>query len=478
MYEFTYNHLIPFLHGASGILWGPWTLGLILIVGFFLSMKTGWLAVTKVGTIWKHTFGSMGKKGDGNGAEGEVSSFQALATAMSACLGVGTIVGVATAIATGGPGAVFWMWFAGFLAIATKFSELTMAVHFREKNDKGEFVGGPMYYARNGLKGPIGKALAIIFSISVPIAAVGIGNMVQANSVAGALESGFGVPRIATGIFLVIVVAAVTLGGIKKIGAVAEKLIPAAAGLVILLALIGIALNITAVPAAFGAIFRGAFTFQSAIGGFAGAGIAAAMRLGIARGIFSNEGGLGSAPIAHATASVDHPVKQGMWGAIEVFIDTHVVCTLVALVVLTSGMWTELDAAGNAFTGAPLIIESFNTVLPGDWMGSAFITVGILLFGTTTMMGWGFYGEKGLEFLFGTKTNLPYRIFWLFPLVIGALGNIALVWAFSDVFNAFMLLPNLFVLLGLSGIIAKLTKDFFDNKPYVSYYEETQAAKK
>jgi len=339
------DNLIEFLHAMNRVLWSPWTLGLILVVGFHLSIKTGWLQIFKVRQIWENTFGAMLKKETNPDGEGEISSFQALATAMSACLGVGTIVGVATAIATGGPGAIFWMWVAGFFAIATKYAELTLAVHFRKKNAKDEWVGGPMYYASHGL-GKFGKVLAVIFSISVPIAAVGIGNMVQANSVAEALETAFNFPRIITGLGLAVVVGAVTIGGVKKLGAFAGRFIPLTAIVLVVACLSVLILNIGQIPAAFVSIISGAFTAQAATGGFLGATIATAIRMGVTRGIFSNEGGLGSAPIAHATATTNHPVKQGLWGAIEVFMDTHVMCTLVALVVLTTGAWQLTGANG------------------------------------------------------------------------------------------------------------------------------------
>jgi len=463
------DQLVSFLHATSRIMWGPWTLGIILGSGLILSFVTGWKHI-KAKPLWENTFGAYFKK-EGQKSKGDLSSFQAIVASMASCLGVGTIVGVATAIATGGPGAIFWMWLAGFLSMSTKFAEMVMAVHYRKKNEKGQWIGGPMYYAEHGLK-RIGKPLAVIFSLSVPIAAVGIGGMVQANAVAGVMHTTFSLPRLATGLILVVVVGAVILGGVKKIGLVAERLIPPMAGLVILASLIGIFMNISAVPAAFGAIFGGAFTFQAGLGGFAGAGIATAMRFGIARGLFSNEAGLGSGPIVNATAKVDHPVKQGFWGTVLVFVDTHLVCTLVALIIIISGAWTQLDSAGNPFIGVPLVLEAYNSLLPGGFFGSVVISLGIILFGTTTMIGWSYYGEKGLEYFFGTKSNVPYRIFWLIPLVFGALGNITTVWAFSDVFNSFMLLPNLITLLALSGVTAKLTKDFFAKKPYVSYYEE------
>ena len=467
------ENLIEFLHAFSSVLWSPVTLGFILLTGLILTIQTKWLAITKIKLIWEHTFGSMNKKGSG---EGEISPFQALATAISACLGVGTIVGVATAIATGGPGAVFWMWFAGFLSIATKFSELTLAVHFRVKNNVGEWVGGPMYYASRGLKGRFGKILAMIFSVSVAIAAIGIGNMVQANAVAGALESAFGFTgqRLWIGIVFAVLVAASTLGGVKRIAAVAEKTFPISTGIVMIISIIGIIVNIDVVPQAFVYIFRGAFTPQAAGGGFLGAGVATAMRLGIARGLFSNEGGLGSAPIAHASATTDHPVKQGLWGAAEVFIDTHVVCTLVALVIITSGAWMYTDASCYGLTASPLVLAAYDSVIP---FGGMLMAVGITLFGVTTMIGWGIYGEKGLEYLFGPKTNLLYRLIWLPPIVIGASGNVALVWAFADVFNSFMLIPNLITLLALSGLISRLLSDFLDGKPYTSYYDSEEGQK-
>ncbi|MDR2832514.1 MAG: alanine:cation symporter family protein, partial [Streptococcaceae bacterium] len=270
---------------------------------------------------------------------------------------------------------------------------------------------------------------------------------------------------IATAIFI----AAVNLRGVEGFAKVAEKIMPLSAAVIFIITFIAIGRNFSAVPNAFYQIVTGAFSYQAAAGGFLGAGIMIAMRFGVARGVFSNEAGLGSAPIYHAKAKTDHPVKQGMWGALEVFIDTHVICTLVALVIITSGYWTYVDAAGVRLVGAPLVVEAFNSAVPG--FGGWAITIAIVLFGSTTIAGWGFYGEKGLEYLFGTKTNMAYRLLWIGAVVLGSLGNLSFVWAFTDVFAAFMLVPNLISVFALGGVVSKLTKDFFAGNAYVSHYE-------
>ncbi len=431
----------------NGIVWGPPMLVLIVGAGLFLSSKTGFFSLRKLGYILKNTLLKMFSK-ESKG-EGEVTAFQAVATALAATVGTGNIAGVATAIAAGGPGAIFWMWFAAVLGMTTKYAEVVLAVNFREKTSDGRFVGGPMYYINNGLGW---KWLAVIFAIFGMLAAFGIGNMVQSNSVAAALESSFSITPLMTGVVLAVITALVIIGGIKRIGAFTEKLVPFMAAIYILGGLIIIVMNASKIPAALALIFSSAFTGKAAVGGFAGATIARAMRYGIARGVFTNEAGLGSAPIAHAAATTDHPVRQGLWGVFEVFADTLVICSITALAIVTSGVWES------GLTGAALTTEAFNASLPG---GGYIVSIGIVLFAFSTIVGWEYYGERCAEYLFGPKANMVYRILWIPFVVIGAIGGLEFVWDLADTLNGLMAIPNLIGVLALSGTVFKLTKEFF-----------------
>ncbi|WP_312702256.1 sodium:alanine symporter family protein [Sedimentibacter sp.] len=434
----------------NGLVWGPPMLILIVGAGLFLSVKTGFFSLTKLGYILKNTLLKMFSK-ESKG-EGEVTAFQAVATALAATVGTGNIAGVATAIALGGPGAVFWMWFAAILGMTTKYAEVVLAVNFREKTEDGRFVGGPMYYITNGLNM---KWLAIIFAIFGAFAAFGIGNMVQSNSVAAALETSFGVAPLVTGLVLAVLTALVIIGGIKRIGAFTEKLVPFMAAIYIAGGLIIILMNAAKIPAAFGLIFSSAFTGHAAVGGFAGATLARALRYGVARGVFTNEAGLGSAPIAHAAATTDHPVRQGLWGVFEVFADTLVICSITALAIITSGVWE-----GGA-TGAALTTAAFDASLPG---GGYIVSIGIVLFAFSTIVGWEYYGERCAEYLFGPKVNFIYRILWIPFVVVGAIGGLGFVWDLADTLNGLMAIPNLIGVLLLSGTVFKLTKEYFSKE--------------
>jgi len=434
----------------NGLVWGPPMLILIVGAGLFLSVKTGFFSLTKLGYILKNTLLKMFSK-ESKG-EGEVTAFQAVATALAATVGTGNIAGVATAIALGGPGAVFWMWFAAVLGMTTKYAEVVLAVNFREKTEDGRFVGGPMYYITNGLNM---KWLAVIFAVFGAFAAFGIGNMVQSNSVAAALETSFGVAPLVTGLVLAVLTALVIIGGIKRIGAFTEKLVPFMAAIYIAGGLIIILMNIAKIPAAFGLIFSSAFTGHAAVGGFAGATLARALRYGVARGVFTNEAGLGSAPIAHAAATTDHPVRQGLWGVFEVFADTLVICSITALAIITSGVWE-----GGA-TGAALTTAAFDASLPG---GGYIVSIGIVLFAFSTIVGWEYYGERCAEYLFGPKVNFIYRILWIPFVVVGAIGGLGFVWDLADTLNGLMAIPNLIGVLLLSGTVFKLTKEYFSKE--------------
>ncbi|MEL7648326.1 MAG: sodium:alanine symporter family protein [Sedimentibacter sp.] len=435
---------------VNGIVWGPPILILIVGVGLYLSFRTGFFSITKLGYILKNTLLKMFTKEQKG--EGEVTAFQAVATALAATVGTGNIAGVATAIAAGGPGAVFWMWVAAVLGMTTKFAEVVLAVNYREKTEDGRFVGGPMYYIKKGLGW---NWLAVLFALFGALAAFGIGNMVQSNSVAAALQSSFNLNPWITGVVLAVITAMVIIGGIKRIGAFTEKLVPFMAAIYIIGGLIIIIANISKVPAAFALIFSSAFTGKAAVGGFAGATIAKAIRFGVARGVFTNEAGLGSAPIAHAAATTDHPVRQGLWGVFEVFADTLVICSITALAIITSGAWES------GLTGAALTTAAFNQSIPG---GGYIVSIGIVLFAFSTIVGWEYYGERCLEYLLGPKSIMIYRIIWIPFVLVGAIGGLEFVWSLADTLNGLMAIPNLIAVLVLSGTVFKLTKEFFEKE--------------
>lgn len=434
----------------NGIVWGPPILVLIVGTGLFLSVKTGFFSITKLGYILKNTLLKMFDKS--TQGEGEVTAFQAVATALAATVGTGNIAGVATAIALGGPGAIFWMWLAAIFGMTTKFAEVVLAVNFREKTQDGRFVGGPMYYITKGLGW---KWLAVLFAVFGALAAFGIGNMVQSNSVAAALESSFSINPLVTGLVLAVITALVIVGGIKRIGAFTEKLVPFMAAVYILGGLVIIIVNAAKIPAALGLIFSSAFTGHAAFGGFAGATLMHAIRFGIARGVFTNEAGLGSSPIAHAAATTDHPVRQGLWAVFEVFADTLVICSITALAIITSGVWE------GGLSGAALTTAAFDASLPG---GGYIVSIGIVMFAFSTIVGWEYYGERCAEYLFGPKINIIYRIIWIPFVVIGAIGGLNFVWDLADTLNGLMAIPNLVGIVALSGTVFKLTKEFFSKE--------------
>ncbi|MBS4055423.1 MAG: sodium:alanine symporter family protein [Thermaerobacter sp.] len=455
-----YAEITATLQQIGRIVWGPPTWALLGLCGVYLSLKTGWFQVSRFKIYYGETAGKIFQKQQKIG-QGDITPFQAFTTAAAATIGVGNLVGTTTAILFGGPGAVFWMWVVGFFGITTKFAEIVLAVHYREVNIKGMMIGGPMKYIEKGLGW---KWLAVIFAIAGSLAAFGIGNLVQANNVAGALERAFDISRPVSGIALIVFVGLVIIGGIKRVGQVAEKAVPFMALMMIVGCTLVVIENIALVPDAFARIFAGAFTTQGAVGGFAGAAIASAIRYGLMRGIFSNEAGLGSAPIAHATAQTNHPVRQGFWGAIEVVLDTHIVCTFVALAVLTSGAWTQGQTAMVTF------MYAFSSSFIGPVIGNAIAAIGILVFAYTTMLGWSVYGEKCLEYLVGSGSNLAYRLIYLPVLYVGALGIVP-VWAVADILNAFMAIPNIIALIALTGTFSTIAGSYFKGEAYVPYAE-------
>jgi|TARA_B110000879_G_scaffold212332_1_gene308060 AGCS family alanine or glycine:cation symporter len=436
---------IALLNTLSSFIWGPFTLVLLLGVGTYLSLGLKLIPWRKIPYAFRQLL--SGRKASG---DGEISPFNALMTAMSATVGTGNIAGVATAIFIGGPGAIFWMWITALVGMATKYSEALLAVKYRETNANGQYVGGPMYYIKNGLGAGWGW-LAFLFALFGTIAAFGIGNMVQSNSVAAAMYTNFQVSHHLTGAVIAILAALVILGGIKRLGIVAGKLVPLMALIYIIGSLLIIISNFSAVPAALMMIVDSAFNGSAAAGGFAGAAVMMGIQMGVARGIFSNEAGLGSAPIAHAAAQTNSPVRQGLIAMLGTFIDTLVICTMTALVIIISGVWTSGE------TGASLSSLAYGSLLP---FGEYIITFGLVIFAFTTMLGWSYYGERCASYLFGERIILPYRIAWIFAIFIGAFLKVNLIWILADVMNGFMALPNLIALALLSPVIFAVTKDY------------------
>jgi AGCS family alanine or glycine:cation symporter len=439
------------IKSVNGLVWGPPMLVMILGVGLFLSIGLKLMPVLKLGA----GFRLMWKGRTGEESEGEIPPFQALMTALSATVGTGNIAGVATAVFLGGPGALFWMWLTALVGMATKYSEAVLAVRFREVDERGAYVGGPMYYIRNGL-GSKWAWLGVLFAVFAAIAGFGIGNTVQANSVADVLNANFGLPHWVTGVVLMILVGMVLIGGIRRIGQVASSLVPLMAVSYVIAGLIVLAINATEIPAAFALVFEHAFSPIAAQGGFAGAAVWAAIRFGVARGIFSNEAGLGSAPIAHAAAQTNSPINQGMVAMLGTFIDTIIICTITGLVIITSGVWTSGES------GAALTSMAFQAALPG--FGNYIVAISLAIFAFTTTLGWSFYGERCVEFLFGVKAIVPYRVLWILAIPLGATVNLGMIWLVADTLNAMMALPNLIALLLLSPVVFRLTREHFEKQ--------------
>lgn len=426
---------------------------IILLIGggFFLTIRLNFFQFRYFPHIMAQTFGKIFAKSD---APGTLTPFQATTAALASTMGAANIVGVPVAIALGGPGAIFWMWLVALIGIGTKYSEVVLGIHYREKNVNGEYVGGPMYYIKKGLGW---KNIAYFFAFALMIEVVA-STMVQSNSIAATLDSSFGISPLMTGIFVAILVILVTYGGIKTIGKVSEKLIPVIVVLYLLSAFIVIAVNIKEVPTAFTLIFEHAFMPISAAGGFAGAGVAAAIRWGLARGLYSNEAGMGTAPIAHSAAMNDHPAKQGFWGIFEVIVDTLVVCTITALVVLTSGVWKDIPT-NDAST---MVAASFVPVF-GASIGGFIVSATLFLFVITTVVVIIFYGEKQAEFLFGTTFAKVMRFVYIAAIVVGAVGGLQFIWQFLDLLLAAVVIPNVIAVLFLNGKVREITKDYFTN---------------
>lgn len=469
-------------------------LGLILLLGtgILMTILTKFFQITHIGHWFKQTAGSMGnKKVSGHTGEQSISQFQALCTALAATVGVGNISGVAAAICSGGAGAVFWMWIAAFFGMMTNYSENVLGIYYRRKNQKGEWSGGAMYYLRDGLgakkgcKG-IGKFLAVLFAIFCLLASFGIGNMGQINKIVANFESAFKIEALSSrilystesgsvslyaliiGIAIMIFGGLIIVGGLQRIASFAEKIVPFMVVAFVLGSLIIIGVHFNAIGAAFKAIFVTAFAPKAVWGGATGVVIKQVITWGFKRGVFSNEAGLGSSVMVHSNSNVKEPVRQGMWGIFEVFADTMVVCTMTALVILTSGV-IDLETgilAENAGTDATLVASAFDTVFTfgNVHVGSMFIAIAILLFAFTTVLGWSHYGSKAFEFLFGTKATIFYKIFFVLMMISGAVLTSSIAWDISDTFNGLMMIPNLIGVLSLSGLVAKITNNYIDRK--------------
>ncbi len=454
---------------VNSFAWGPIMLILLVGTGIFLTVRTRCIQVTKFGYIMKNTVGTLFKRKKNKDHGKNLSPFQAVTTALAGTVGTGNIAGVTGAIFIGGPGAVFWMWVSAFFGMCTKYAEIALSMKFRSTDENGVHRGGPMYYIEQGL-GKRWKWLAAIFAVLGGLASFGIGNIAQSSEISGAIVGLAGVTdpqksstlSLIVGIVLAIVVAIVVLGGVRRIGQVTSLLVPIMAIFYILAGLVLIALRITDIPAAFATIFKGAFSFQSVGGGIFGYAIMVAMRQGVARGVFSNEAGLGSAPIAHAASSTEEPAEQAMWGVFEVFIDTIVICTITSLAVVLSGMELGADALAAFSSNGAATAAAFNSILPGN-IGGIVIQVSLLFFALSTILSWSYYGERCWGYLTGNNkvVGYIYKVIFILVCIVGATGSGALMWDISDTLNGLMALPNLIALLLLSGVVARITKDYF-----------------
>jgi AGCS family alanine or glycine:cation symporter len=434
--------VLPFLDALNNVVWGPITLWLIGLTGLYLMVGLGFMPLRRIGFGFRQALRSIrSSKG-----EGDVSAFEGLTTALAATIGTGNVAGVAGAIATGGPGAVFWMWLIAFVGLATKYAESLLAVHYREVDELGEHVGGPMYFIRNGL-GPGWGWLATLFALFGTLAGFGIGNGVQAHEMALALKTSLGVPELVTGVLMAVIAFLVLIGGIERIGKVTEVVVPFMAIVYVGGALVILLAHLGEIPAALGVIFKDAFTGEAVAGGALGTVI----QKGISRGVFSNEAGLGTAPIAQAAAKPGDPVLQGSVAMLGTFIDTIIVCTMTAMVIVISGLYTGEQS------GVALTMAAFDKGLPGSaWL----VTFGTVFFTGTTILGWGYYSERCLEYLAGTRAIKPFRLLWVAVVVIGAVATGGVIWTIADILNGLMAIPNLIGLLLLSGTVFRLTREY------------------
>lgn len=474
---------------VNSFVWGVPMLVLLVGTGILMTALTRFFQLSHIGHWFKQTIGGIfhdehiTKHTDKE--DQSISQFQSLCTALAATIGTGNIVGVASALIAGGPGAIFWMWIVAFFGMMTNYSENVLGIYYRRKNERDEWCGGAMYYLKDGLgsyKGfkQIGAVLAVLFSIFCMLASFGIGNMSQINSISGNMKSAFGVPTYVTGIALLILAALVIVGGLKRIASVTEKLVPFMAIIYVIGALIIFFMNINQCGAIFSAIFKGAFGLRAVGGGIVGSGVKMALTWGMKRGVFSNEAGLGSSVMVHSSSNVKEPVRQGMWGIFEVFADTLVVCTLTAFVVLSSGLVDlETGAVLSSSEGSALVGEAFATRFGSA--GPMFIAIAILLFAFSTVLGWSHYGSKAWEYLFGTKSMIAYKIVFVLMIYVGATMNLGLAWDLSDTFNGLMAIPNLIGVISLSPVVMKITKNYVarimkkeDVKPMLSAFPDIE----
>lgn len=439
-------------HVNNEFIWGPPMLLLILGTGLVLMVLLRFMPLRRIPYGFRMLW--QGRRRD-DALPGEISPFQALMTSLAATVGTGNIAGVATAIFMGGPGALFWMWCTALVGMATKYCEVVLAVHYREKDERGEHVGGPMYAIKNGL-GRKWAWLGGLFAVFGGLAGFGIGNMVQVNSMADALHDNFGIPDLVTGLVAMVLVGLVILGGVRRIGLVAATLVPFMCLAYLIAAVVVLVIHLDAIPAAFGLIFEHAFSPIAATGGFAGAAVMAAIRYGVARGVFSNEAGLGTAGIAQAAGTTNSPVRSGLIGMLGTFIDTLIVCTLTGLAIICTGAWTS-GAKGAVLSGL-----AFETAMPG--IGGALTALALSIFAFTTILGWSYYGEKCWIFLVGARSVLPFRIVWVLAVPFGAVASLDFAWLLADMLNGLMALPNLIALLLLSPVVLKLTREHFNGE--------------
>jgi len=481
--------MIEMINGkVNSWVWGPVMLVFLVGTGIFLTCGLKFFQIGKIGLWMKNTFGTLFKKEEKKAKDSKsISSFQALCTALGGTVGVGNVVGVTTAIVAGGPGAVFWMWIAAFFGMMTKYSEIVLGLYYRKRTKEGEWLGGAMVYLKEGLSAKkglkiLGSILAVLFAVFCIIASFGIGNMSQINTIAANFNATFNIPLVVTGVILMSLMAFMALGGLKRVASFTEYLVPFMSVFYIIGAVIIVALNGSQIAPAFAAIFKGAFGFNSIAGGAIGATIMLAAQKGIARGVFSNEAGLGSSALVHSTADVKEPAKQGMWGAFEVFVDTIIICSLTALVILTSGvidLSTGLVAANFAQDGASVLVtKAFSNTF--GVAGGYFATIAIFFFAISTVIGWFIYGSKSCQFLFGKTATDVYKSIFISIIMVGATMDLSLAWDISDTFNGLMAIPNLIGLVILSGVVFKVTKNYLarlkgeDTKPMLSAYEDIQ----
>ena len=449
------SSLNDFLGGIASVVWGPFVLiPLLLGTGLFLTVRLGGIQFRTLGRAMRHAF--VDKNSDG---AGDISNYQALTTALAATVGTGNIVGVATALSIGGPGALFWIWMTGLVGMATKYTESYLGVRFRTTDAQGKQQGGPHTYLRRGIPGGLGKVLALAFTLFTIFASFGIGNLTQGNSIAAGMEDAFGLDPLVTGIIIFFGVGAAVLGGIEGIGKITAAFVPLMIIIYVVGGIVVLILMADQVPAAFALIFTDAFTGTAATGGFVGSGIMLAIQFGVARGIFSNESGLGSAAIAAAAAKTEHPVRQGLVSMTQTFIDTIIVVTITGLVIVTSGTWEMGREEAAVMTAA-----GFAEVLPGHW-GGTIVSVSLIFFAFSTILGWSYYGERSIVSLVGQWASVPYRMLFTVVAFLGATTELELVWTFSDLANGLMALPNLVGLLILSGLVARETREYLKFDP-------------